>query len=114
MKKKQGEKGFSLIELLVAVTILVIVAGAVMAGMINTTRSQSTVMNRTQLHASVRNATELMEQEIGQAGRIASQPGLQISAVTTTATASTVTVSTTGTLNATTGMYVGEQLIIDP
>jgi len=114
MKKRQGEKGFSLLELLVAVTILVIVAGAVMAGMINTTRSQSTVMNRTQLHASVRNATELMEQEIGQAGRITSQPGLKISAVTTTAVASTVTVSTTGTLNATEGMYIGEQLIIDP
>src|SRR5215471_12996879 len=107
MKKKQGEKGFSLIELLVAVTILVIVAGAVMAGMINTTRSQSTVMNRTQLHASVRNATELMEQEIGQAGKIAAPSGMQISAVAAIGSA-TVTVAST------TGMYVGEQLIVDP
>jgi len=57
---KAKRNGFSLLELLVAVAILVIVAGAVMAGMINTTRSQSTIMNRTQLHASVRNATELM------------------------------------------------------
>jgi prepilin-type N-terminal cleavage/methylation domain-containing protein len=115
MPLRKNANGFSLIELLVAVTILVIVAGAVMAGMVNTTRSQSTVMNRTQLHASVRNATELMEQEIGQAGRIASAPGLQITAVTTTGIPSTVTVSTTsGTMGPTTGMYVGEQLVVDP
>jgi prepilin-type N-terminal cleavage/methylation domain-containing protein len=104
---KAKRNGFSLLELLVAVAILVIVAGAVMAGMINTTRSQSTIMNRTQLHASVRNATELMEQEIGQAGRIASAPGLQISAVAAVGPA-TVTVATTS------GMFVGEQLVIDP
>lgn len=111
---KAKRNGFSLLELLVAVAILVIVAGAVMAGMINTTRSQSTVMNRTQLHASVRNATELMEQEIGQAGRIASAPGLQISAVTTVGSATVTVTTTSGTMSATTGMYVGEQLIIDP
>ena len=105
--RKRSQGGFSLVELLVAVAILVIVAGAVMAGMINTMRSQSTVMNRTQLHASVRNATELMEQEIGQAGKIASPAGLQISAVAAVG-AATVTVSST------TGMYVGEQLVIDP
>jgi prepilin-type N-terminal cleavage/methylation domain-containing protein len=104
---KAKRNGFSLLELLVSVAILVIVAGAVMAGMINTTRSQSTIMNRTQLHASVRNATELMEQEIGQAGRIASAPGLQISAVAAVGPA-TVTVASTS------GMFVGEQLVIDP
>ena len=111
---KAKRNGFSLLELLVAVAILVIVAGAVMAGMINTTRSQSTVMNRTQLHASVRNATELMEQEIGQAGRIASAPGLQISAVAAVGSATVTVATTSGTMSATTGMYVGEQLVIDP
>src|SRR5262245_35878655 len=78
-----------------------------MAGMINTTRSQSTIMNRTQLHASVRNATELMEQEIGQAGRIAAPSGLQISAVAAVGSAQV-------TLASATGMFVGEQVIIDP
>src|ERR1051326_9297044 len=107
MKSGKRQKGFSLLELLVAVAILVIVAGTVIAGMINTTRSQSTVMNRTQLHASVRNATELMEQEIGQAGKIGAPSGLQISAVAAVGSA-------TVTLTSTSGMYVGEQLIVDP
>jgi prepilin-type N-terminal cleavage/methylation domain-containing protein len=115
IKARKKANGFSLLELLVAVTILVIVAGAVMVGMINTTRSQSTVMNRTQLHASVRNATELMEQEIGQAGRVVSSPGLKIGAVATTGLASTVNVTTTSsTLTATNGLYAGEQLVVDP
>lgn len=109
--KRKKANGFSLLELLVSVAILVIVAGAVMAGMINTTRSQSTVMNRTQLHASVRNATELMEQEIGQAGRITSSPGLSISAVAI-GSASPTLAATSGT--PTTGLFVGEQLIVDP
>jgi prepilin-type N-terminal cleavage/methylation domain len=114
MRNRKRQKGFSLLELLIAVAILVIVAGAVMAGMINTTRSQSMVMNRTQLHASVRNATELMEQEIGQAGRVTSEPGLQISAVATVGAPSMVTVTTTSTTPATTGLYEGEQLVVDP
>ena len=74
--KKRKQRGFSLIELLVATAILVIVAGTVVAGLISTTRSQGTIMNRTQVHASVRNATELMEQEVGQAGKLGSSPGL--------------------------------------
>jgi prepilin-type N-terminal cleavage/methylation domain-containing protein len=113
MKKAKKQSGFSLLELLVAVTILVIVAGAVMAGMISTTRSQSSVMNRTQLHASVRNATELMEQEIGQAGKLGASPGLQFStAVAAIGSTSPTITATSGT--ATTGLYVGEQLVVDP
>jgi prepilin-type N-terminal cleavage/methylation domain-containing protein len=113
MKKAKKQSGFSLLELLVAVTILVIVAGAVMAGMISTTRSQSSVMNRTQLHASVRNATELMEQEIGQAGKLGASPGLQFSTAVAAIGSTSPTITTTsGT--ATTGLYVGEQLVVDP
>jgi hypothetical protein len=104
---------------MVSVAILVIVAGAVITGMIRMTWSQSTVMNRTQMHSSVRNATELMQQEVGQAGKIAAQPGLQLTTAITvpagsTSVVATPTITTTGTGNATTGMYVGENLVIDP
>src|SRR5215467_130229 len=112
MKNKKSQKGFSLIELLVSVAILLIVSGAVIAGMINTTKSQGTIMNRTQMHAGVRNATELMEQEIGQAGRVTSSPGLQISSVAAAGSASPTITATSGT--ATTGLYVGEQIVVDP
>ena len=106
--------------MLVAVAILVIVAGTVIAGMIRMTWSQSTVMNRTQVHASVRNATELMQQEIGQAGRVGAAPGLTLTfstaiAATNTGTSASPTVSTTsGTMAATAGLFPGEQIVIDP
>jgi prepilin-type N-terminal cleavage/methylation domain-containing protein len=117
---KKRQKGFSLLELMVSVAILVIVAGAVIMGMIRMTWSQSTVMNRTQMHSSVRNATELMQQEVGQAGRVASQPGLQlITAITVPPGSNSVTTNPTITTTATTGaatdrLYVGENLVVDP
>src|ERR1700747_2080773 len=105
---------------MVSVTILVIVAGAVIMGMIRMTWSQSTVMNRTQMHSSVRNATELMQQEVGQAGKVASQPGLQLTTgITVPAGSNSVTTNPTITTTATTGaatdrLYVGENLVVDP
>jgi prepilin-type N-terminal cleavage/methylation domain-containing protein len=118
-KGRKRQKGFSLLELLVSVAILVIVAGAIIMGMIRMTWSQSTVMNRTQMHSSVRNATELMQQEVGQAGRVGSQPGLQFTtAITVPAGSTSVPATPTITTTATTGsatdrLYVGENLVVD-
>jgi prepilin-type N-terminal cleavage/methylation domain-containing protein len=113
MKNRKNQKGFSLLELLVALAILVIVAGTVIMGMIRVTWSQSTIMNRTQVHASVRNATELMQQEIGQAGRVAASPGLTFTtAIAAVGSATPTITATSGT--ATTGLYIGEQLVVDP
>jgi len=113
MKNGKSQKGFSLLELLVAVAILLIVAGTVIMGMMRVTWSQSTIVNRTQVHASVRNATELMQQEIGQAGRVTASPGLTLPSAIAAGASGAVTInSTSGT--ATDGLYVGEQLVIDP
>src|SRR4051812_42224809 len=68
MKK---EAGFSMIELLVAMGILIVVVGAAMGVLQRLVNSQQTIWNRTQMHAGVRSATELMQQEVGQAGRVA-------------------------------------------
>src|SRR5438034_9731182 len=38
------------------------------------TKSQTTIWNRTEMHSGVRGATELLQQEVGQAGRV-SVPG---------------------------------------
>lgn len=118
--RNKRQKGFSLLEMLVSIAILLIVAGTVIMGMIRMTWSESTVMNRTQMHSSVRNATELMQQEVGQAGKLGSQPGLQFTTAITVPNGSdsvvanpTITTSAT-TGNATDGLYLGENLVVDP
>src|SRR6266446_5748271 len=57
--------------MLLAIAILLVVTGIVMSAMMQMTMTQGTVANRTEMHSSVRSATELLQQEIGQAGRIA-------------------------------------------
>ena len=67
--KKQS--GFSLLETMVSLAVLLGVGGIVMSGMTQLIKTQGSVANRTEMHSSVRSATELLQQEIGQAGRIA-------------------------------------------
>ena len=66
--RRSSQAGFSLPELLIAVTILLIISSAVTSALLQMTNSQRTIWNRTQLHAGVRSATELLQQEVGQAG----------------------------------------------
>src|SRR5689334_18226310 len=69
-----SERGFSLIELLVATCILLIVMGVVMTALSQSTKQQQSIWNRTEMHSGVRGATELMQQEVGQAGRAGMGP----------------------------------------
>ncbi len=69
MKHKQ-QAGFTLIEMMIALVVLLAVSGIVMSGMVQMMKTQGTIANRTELHTSVRSATELLQQEIGQAGKI--------------------------------------------
>src|SRR2546430_5291382 len=62
--------GFSLLETMVALAVLIGVSGIVMSGMVQMMKTQNTIGNRTEMHASVRSATELLQQEIGQAGKV--------------------------------------------
>src|SRR5215471_21872989 len=66
-----SERGFSLLELLVSTCILLGIMGTVMTALRQQTQQQQTIWNRTQMHSGVRGATELMQQEVGQAGRAA-------------------------------------------
>src|SRR4051812_25650576 len=91
---RHSSAGFTLIELLIAMSVLLIVSAGVMNGLMNMSQANRTTVNRSDMHAGVRNATELLQQEVGQAGRIA-LPGR----VTTTAAvaigAATVTLAST-------------------
>jgi len=101
-----SESGFSLAELLVATTLLLIISGVVTSAVMQLTNSQKTIWNRTEMHGSVRSATELLQQEVGQAGRIA-LPG------SPTLTAALITGATTVTVSSVSGIFPSEYLLVD-
>jgi prepilin-type N-terminal cleavage/methylation domain-containing protein len=108
----RSQAGFSLPELLIAVTILLMISSAVTSGLLQMTHSQRTIWNRTQLHAGVRSATELLQQEVGQAGRIA-LPGTATLAAAVAIGVQTVVVNIDGAVPATmSGFFVNENLVV--
>jgi hypothetical protein len=62
------------------------------------------------MHASVRSATELMQQEIGQAGRVSMPPVANIQMTTAVTAGSATPTLTTG---ATAGMFANEYIVVD-
>jgi prepilin-type N-terminal cleavage/methylation domain-containing protein len=109
---RNGQSGFSLVEMMVALVILMGVAAIVMSGMMQMMLTQGTVQNRTEMHSSVRSATELLQQEIGQAGRVTLY-GAGTGATTLTTPVTTVATPVSVTVGDATGMFDGEQLLID-
>jgi prepilin-type N-terminal cleavage/methylation domain-containing protein len=65
------ESGFSLIELVVTMGVLLVVTSIATQALLDLTKAQTTIWNRTEMHSGIRGATELLQQEVGQAGRIA-------------------------------------------
>jgi prepilin-type N-terminal cleavage/methylation domain-containing protein len=104
--KLQSEGGFTLVELLVSMAVLLVVSGIVVNGTMDMTFLGQKMTNRSDMHSSVRNATALLQQEVGQAGRI-TLPGAVALQGATGIGVFTVAV------NSTAGMFVGEQLVVD-
>jgi prepilin-type N-terminal cleavage/methylation domain-containing protein len=99
--------GFTIAELLVSLAILLTIASVVATSLLRMTESQATIWNRTEMHSGIRSATELLQQEVGQAGRIS------LPAPVTMSTAIVVVGSNTVNVNSTAGMFVGELVTID-
>ena len=108
------EQGFTLLELLVSMTILMIVSGTVMQGILALTDVSRTVSNRTDMHNGVRNATELLTQEVGQAGRVALPGQVTLKADAMTGSTALLVTSTAedADTDATAGMFQGMLLLI--
>jgi prepilin-type N-terminal cleavage/methylation domain-containing protein len=87
VSKTQSEAGFSLLELIVAMAVLLIVSSIVTTALLQMTNAQTTIWNRTEMHGGIRGATELLQQEVGQAGRI-TLPGTVTLGAAVTAAAS--------------------------
>ncbi|HET7698039.1 MAG TPA: type II secretion system protein [Vicinamibacterales bacterium] len=109
MRRTPMQAGFSLPELLVAMAIMLLISGAAVSALLKMTAAQATIWNRTQMHSGIRGATEVLQQEVGQAGRIA------LPAVTTTSGTSAGAAGATVTIpvSSSAGMYVGMKLTID-
>jgi prepilin-type N-terminal cleavage/methylation domain-containing protein len=114
-RTKDSQAGFSLIELMISITIFLIISGVVTQALLQMTNSQKTIWNRTQLHSGVRSATELLQQEVGQAGRISLPYTTKLGGAVP---AGTQTVGVNQIINGATvasvaGIFPNEQLTID-
>jgi prepilin-type N-terminal cleavage/methylation domain-containing protein len=105
--RSHDERGFTLAEMMVAMALMLIVCGAVVSALIQMTGTQRMIFNRTQMHSGVRGATELMQQEVGQAGRVALPSAVTIGGLGVIAGA-----TTTATVSSSSGMFVGELLVV--
>lgn len=107
-KRTPGEEaGSTLIETMVSLTLMLIVSAGVMEGIVRLSHVQSLVFGRSAMHDGVRSATELLQQEVGQAGSVALPAGTQLTGAVTV-----VGIATAG-VSSTTGMFVGENLVVD-
>lgn len=67
---RPSSAGFSLIEVLISLGVFLVISAMVMGFMVDMTMTQGTTANRAEMHSNVRSATEILQQEISQAGRI--------------------------------------------
>jgi prepilin-type N-terminal cleavage/methylation domain-containing protein len=111
----RSEAGFSLVEMMIATGLLLVISSIVTSALLQMTNHQQTIWNRTEMHSGVRGATELLQQEVGQAGRV-TLPGatgavtLTLPIVTAAGTVCAPGVPVTATVSSTLGMFVGEWL----
>ena len=113
----KSQSGFSLVELMVAMTVMLLISGAAVTAILKLSTTQSTIWNRTQMHSGIRGATEVLQQEVGQAGRIALVSGSAtciynssvpcLSAAVAKGTGQTIAVTSIC------GMFIGENLAVD-
>jgi hypothetical protein len=67
----RNETGFTVVELLIAVGILMTISAFMMRATIDMSTLKAKQANVSEMHAAIRNATALLKQEVGQAGRLA-------------------------------------------
>src|SRR5688572_31595909 len=92
---------------MISVGILMTISALMMRGTLDMSNLNTKQSNRSEMHAGIRNATALLQQEVGQAGRVAFPADVTL----------TNAIAATGTQWATvapsvTGMFVGQRLVI--
>ena len=111
-----AQSGFSLPELMIAMAVMMLVAGAATTALLKMGTAQATIWNRTQMHSGIRGATEVLQQEVGQAGRISLTSAdssctmnTQLPCLKGATLADSVTPQTVA-VNSVCGMFVGQKI----
>ncbi len=108
------QAGFTLMETMVSLAVLLAVSAIVMTGMNQMMITQGTVANRTEMHTSVRGVTELLQQEVGQAGRVSlSAPNANVTLTAAVAAGAGQAVSLTSSTLPAPFVYPTEVLTVD-
>ena len=107
------QRGFSLLEMMVSLAILLAVSAGVLQMMFQMSMTQASVNTRSAMHSNTRSVTEMLQQEISQAGRVA-LPGETTTIGTLVVGATPDTPLTlTVIVDSTEGMFVGMLLVVD-
>jgi prepilin-type N-terminal cleavage/methylation domain-containing protein len=101
--------GFSLIELLVAVAVLLVIMGAVLTIMVRYQRIYGSEQLRDEQRDVLRGAAELMTQEIGQAGCLVFASSQVVNPITNPGSQAAVVQSSASTPY----IFAGEKLLVD-
>jgi type II secretory pathway pseudopilin PulG len=104
---RSDEQGYTILELVISMGILVTISGFMMHGFVDMNRLNQEQSNRAEMHAAIRNVTALLQQEVGQAGRLAFPAPVSLTA----AFAASAT-PTWATLTSVSGMFVGMRLVV--
>jgi hypothetical protein len=102
----RSDAGFTMLELLMTTLLMLIVTGAVTTALTQLTKGELIVWNRTEMHSSVRGATELLQQEVGQAGLVTLPTNVTLTTVVIDSSTTSAGVTSTN------GMFVGEKLTV--
>lgn len=66
----RDERGFTIVEMIISVAVLMVISGLMFDAVFQMTRANEDQENRSEMYAGIRNATALLQQEVGQAGRL--------------------------------------------
>jgi prepilin-type N-terminal cleavage/methylation domain-containing protein len=107
MKTRIEHDGFSMLELLVSLTVLLVVAGIALSALNSAQHIYTSQQSQVDMHAGLRSAFELMTQEIGQAGALSSDVKTLTPTIHGGVAAQNVAISSTA------AIFVGEKLTVD-
>jgi prepilin-type N-terminal cleavage/methylation domain-containing protein len=107
MRRQRRNHGFSFLEMMVSVAILLIIAGAAFSVLGQSQRVYGSQQLQVDMHAGLRGVFELMAQEIGQAGSLTPTPQTLTAAVAKSTSSQIVTLSSVA------NIFVGELLTVD-